>query len=76
LIRRAGREPMYYSIRSILSVVVVLVALAAPLDAGAEQPTFVIILDETIEGETPTVPEAQGIVENGLINKGYIVVDR
>ncbi len=42
--------------------------------AFAGSPRFVVILEEAIEGDTPTVPEGQGVLETGLVEKGYKVV--
>jgi len=57
-----------------LVVLAVISICLLPVVSWAGSPRFVVILQETIEGETPTVPEAQGVLEAGLIDKGYKVV--
>ena len=54
-----------------LVILAVMYVWLSPVASGAGSPRFVVILEETIEGETPTVPEGQGILETGLLEKGY-----
>ncbi len=59
--------------KSILMMALTLILL--PQSLFAKSVRIAVVIDESIEGNTPSVPMAQGEVEKGLIEKGYKLLD-
>ncbi len=59
-----------------LSVFAALLSLLVSFgsSAGGAAPRFVVVIEETVEGNASAVPEVQGAIEAGLMGKGYKVV--